>query len=85
MDTEPFRRKDGFATERKKERKAIHSVCVTGASLKIFWELMAESSPWYSQCAELSGSYKMLLPWGRTQAVLERLAGPALGNEHRCF
>lgn len=69
----------------QKERKKSHSVCVTGASSKTFCELMAESRLWYLQCVELSGCYKMLLPWGKTQAVLEGLACPALGNAHSCF
>lgn len=41
----------------QKEQKKSHSICVTGASLKIFCELTAESSLWHLQCAGLSGCY----------------------------
>lgn len=48
------------------------SVCVTEMSLKIFGELMAESSLWHLQLAEPSGCYKM----GQDPGC------PALGNEY---
>lgn len=74
-DCEAFRRKvniECFAMKRKKEDS--HSARVTGASLKIFWELVAESSLWHLQCAE------GLLLWGRMQAIQKGLACPALGS-----
>lgn len=58
--------KYGQACNKKREGSCI---CVTGVSLKIFGELMAESSLWHLQLAGPSGCYKMLLPWGRIQAV----------------